>query len=56
MCRRPRVVLISLLVATMNVSAQDSAPSPNPPTPKEKESTHRTDRGSPCSVSRTAQD
>ena len=37
MCRRPRVVLISLLVATMNVSAQDSAPSPNPPTPKEKE-------------------
>jgi hypothetical protein len=36
MCRRPRVVLISLLVATMNVSAQDSAPPPRSSSPKEK--------------------
>jgi len=36
MCRRPRVVLFSLLVATMNVSAQDSAPPPRSPSAKEK--------------------
>ena len=36
MCRRPRVVLISLLVVTMNVSAQDSAPPPRLVTPEEK--------------------
>ena len=36
MCRRPRVVLISLLVATMNVSAQDSTPPPRSSSPKEK--------------------
>ena len=36
MCRRPRVVLFSLLVATMNVSAQDSVPPPCSPSPKEK--------------------
>jgi hypothetical protein len=36
MCRRPRVVLFSLLVVTMNVSAQDSAPPPRTPSPKEK--------------------
>lgn len=36
MCRRPRVVLISLLVVTMNVSAQDSAPPPRSSTPEEK--------------------
>jgi hypothetical protein len=37
MCRCARVVLFFLLLGTVNVSAQDSAPSPNPPTPKEKE-------------------
>jgi hypothetical protein len=37
MCRRTRVVLFSLLFATMNASAQDSAPPPRPSTPKEKE-------------------
>jgi hypothetical protein len=37
MCRRTRLVLFFLLVTTMNVSAQDSAPSPRSPTPKEKE-------------------
>jgi tetratricopeptide (TPR) repeat protein len=36
MCRRPRVVLFSLLVTTMNVSAQDSAPPPRSSSPKEK--------------------
>src|ERR1700676_1507340 len=36
MCRQPRVVLISLLVAMMNVSAQDSAPPPRSSSPKEK--------------------
>jgi len=36
MCRRPRVVLFSLLVATMNASAQDSAPPPRSSSPKEK--------------------
>lgn len=36
MCRRPRVVLFYFLVATMNVSAQDSAPPPRTPSPKEK--------------------
>jgi len=36
MCRRPRVVLFSFLVATMNVSAQDSASPPRTPSPKEK--------------------
>jgi hypothetical protein len=36
MCRRPRIVLFSLLVVTMNVSAQDSAPPPRTPSPKEK--------------------
>jgi hypothetical protein len=36
MCRRPRVVLFSLLVATMNVSAQDSAPPSRSPSPREK--------------------
>jgi hypothetical protein len=36
MCRRPRVVLICLLVATMNVSAQESAPPPRSSSPKEK--------------------
>ena len=35
MCR-PRLVLVSLLVVTMNASAQDSAPPPRPSTPKEK--------------------
>ena len=37
MCRRTRVVLFSLLFATMNASAQDSAPPPRPSTAKEKE-------------------
>ena len=36
MCRRPRVVLFSLLVVTMNVSAQDSASPPRSSSPKEK--------------------
>jgi hypothetical protein len=36
MCHRPRVFLISLLVATMNVSAQDSAPPLRSSSPKEK--------------------
>jgi hypothetical protein len=36
MCRRPRVVLVSLLVATMNVSGQDSVPPPRSSSPKEK--------------------
>jgi tetratricopeptide (TPR) repeat protein len=36
MCRRPPVVLIFLLVAMMNVSAQDSAPPPRSSSPKEK--------------------
>src|ERR1700738_3531756 len=36
MCRHPRVVLIFLLVATMNVYAQDSAPAPRSSSPKEK--------------------
>jgi len=36
MCRRPPVFLISLLVATMNVSAQDSAPPLRSSSPKEK--------------------
>jgi len=36
MFRRPRVVLICLLVATMNVSGQDSAPPPRSSSPKEK--------------------
>jgi hypothetical protein len=36
MCRCPRVVLISLLIATMNVSAQDSAPPHRSSSPKEK--------------------
>jgi hypothetical protein len=36
MCRRPRVFLISLLVATMNVSAQDSAPPLRSSSPMEK--------------------
>lgn len=36
MCRRPRVVLISLLVVTMNVFAQDSAPPPRSSSPEEK--------------------
>jgi hypothetical protein len=36
MCRRPRLVLLSLLVATINASAQDSAPPPRSPSPKEK--------------------
>jgi hypothetical protein len=36
MCRRPRVVLFSLLIATMNASAQDSAPPPRSPSLKEK--------------------
>lgn len=36
MRRRPRVVLISLLVAMMNVSAQDSAPPRRSSSPKEK--------------------
>ena len=33
---RSRVVLVSLLIFTMNASAQDSAPPPHAPTPKEK--------------------
>jgi len=36
MCRRHRVVLISLLVAMMNASAQDSAPPARSSSPKEK--------------------
>src|SRR5256885_3590944 len=36
MCRRHRVVLITLLVAVMNVSAQDSAPPARSSSPKEK--------------------
>jgi hypothetical protein len=36
MCLHHRVVLISLLVTTMNVSAQDSAPPPRSSSPKEK--------------------
>jgi len=36
MCLRHRVVLISLVVTTMNVSAQDSAPPPRSSSPKEK--------------------
>src|SRR5690242_2601364 len=36
MCRS-RAVLVCLLVVTMNVSGQDSAPSPKAPSAKEKE-------------------